>query len=119
MVSVPLALPAVVGLKPTESAQSDVGAIEAPQPLEIRTKGGVTTRLVTVSGVELAFCAVSDCAEACEPTSTSPKASTPGAMVTEPAGMPAPVSEAVNEPPVMLPETVSCPKAEPVAVGTK
>ena len=55
-----MALPAVVGLKPTESEQSDDPAMEVPQPLEARIKGGVTTRLVTASDAELAFWMVND-----------------------------------------------------------
>src|ERR1700679_3666955 len=120
MVRVPVKLPAVVGLKPMENEQSDEAASVLPQLLLLggRTKGGVTVRLVTGTEAEAVFCTVRNRVEDCDPTSTLPKARMLGAMVTELAGIPVPVSEAVSEL-GMLPETVTWPVLFPVAAGVK
>src|ERR1700722_13869314 len=116
----PSACPTVVGAKANVSWQAAFAiSVEVPQELVDMTKGGVI--LIPLIGTAFALPFVTSSWSEAEvvPTSTCPKLTEAGLMLTEPAGVPLPSSSTFNCPPKMFAKIVICPVRLPVAVGVK
>jgi hypothetical protein len=116
-VSVAVRVPVAVGVNVTESAQVELAASEAPQPLATAKSPGETLAAISVSATPPALVSVTCCAALVVVICCVANVSASGERVSVAGELPVPVSWAVWVPALSV--RLSVPERVPLAVGVK